>query len=516
MKTALQAVVVLGSLLIAAIPALAQDSLPAPWKSQGIGAIQTPGKADYQAGVFTLQGTLDLWNKADGCHLMWQPLHGDAELVACVTSMDNPGGVGHAKASLCIRQSLDPGAKCVTMCVTAVDGTQFLYRDQADGETYRIYSDATVQKAAVSKGQFPCWLKLVRRGNQFSGFESVDGKKWQLAAQIELGLPADAIVGLAASSHKTDILTKASFEHAQLSKPSAARSQGANNRVAQLTTMAIDGTEKRVVLQSQGIEAPNWSRDGKWLVFNGRGSLWRFPVKGGKPAEPIPIGDAMSVNNDHVLSPDGKTIYFSAMGHLYAVPIEGGLARRISNDQAPERQFKYYLHGISPDGKTLAYVGAEMANGDSHGLLNLYTIPAAGGPDTRLTHHPQFDDGPEYSSDGKWIYFNSELNAKQPGHAQCYRMKPDGTGIEQLTHDERVNWFPHISPDGNWIVYISFPPGTVHHPANKDIILRRMKPDGSQQADLIRFNGGQGTINVNSWSPDSKRFAFVMYPEAAP
>jgi len=498
-----------------AVPGSAREPLPAPWQVQGIGAVQTPGKADYHSGAFSLQGTLDIWNKADGCHLMWQPLDGDAELVACVTAMDNPGKVEHAKASLCIRESLDPGAKSVTMCVTAVDGTQFLYRDQTGGETFRVYSDASVQKAAVPKGQFPCWLKLVRRGNQFSGFESGDGTRWQLAAQVELDLPADAIIGLAASSHKTDILTKASFDHVRVSKPSALASTATNNRVALLTTMSIDGTEKRVVYQSQGIEAPNWSRDGKSLVFNGRGKLFRFSLKGGKPAAAIPTGDVKSVNNDHVLSPDGQTIYFSAAGHLYAVPFTGGKPRRVSNDQTPERKFKYYLHGISPDGETLVYVGAEFAGGDPFGRANMYTIPAAGGPDTRLTDHPQPDDGPEYSPDEKWIYFNSELNANVPGHAQCYRMRPDGSHIQQLTNDERVNWFPHISPDGNSIVYLSFPPGTIKHPANKDVILRRMKPDGSQQADLTRFNGGQGTINVNSWSPDSKHFAFVTYPEAA-
>ncbi len=159
----------------------------------------------------------------------------------------------------------------------------------------------------------------------------------------------------------------------------------------------------------------------------------------------------------------------------------------------------------------LAYAGVEAAGGDPWGRIDLYTIPAAGGPDTRLTDTLAPDDGPEYSSDGHWIYFNSELNAKVPGHAQAYRMRPDGTGIEQLTHDERVNWFPHISPDRKWIVYISFPPGTMKHPADKDVILRRMRSDGSEQADIIAFTGGQGTINVNSWSPDSRHFAFVMY-----
>jgi TolB protein len=280
--------------------------------------------------------------------------------------------------------------------------------------------------------------------------------------------------------------------------------------------MGVDGADKRVVYRtSEHIEAPNWSPNEKWLVFNSQGSLWRIPADGGTAPERIPTGDVGGVNNDHVLSPDGQTVYFTAGGRLYAVPFVGGQPRRISNDHAPERKFKYFLHGVSPDGKTLAYVGSEVAGADPFGRANLYTIPAAGGADTRLTNTPKPDDGPEYSPDGKWIYFNSELNAKVPGHAQCYRMAPDGSGIEQLTHDERVNWFPHISPDNKWIVYISFPPGTVKHPANKDVILRRMKPDGSEQADLITFNGGQGTINVNSWSPDSKHFAFVLYGEAA-
>ena len=281
-------------------------------------------------------------------------------------------------------------------------------------------------------------------------------------------------------------------------------------------TIGMDGQDRRVVLKTrEHIEAPNWSPDGKWLVFNSNGTLWRIPADGGAPPAQIPTGGMKKINNDHILSPDGRTIYFSAGGQLYAVPFDGGEPRRISNDQPPARRFVYYLHGVSPDNKTIAYVGVESAAGKGRTRNNLYTIPVAGGPDTRLSDRPMPDDGPEYSPDGKWIYFNSELNADIPGHAQCYRMAPDGTGIQQLTHDDRVNWFPHISPDGKWVVFISFPPGTVAHPSNKDVILRRMKPDGSGQADILEFNGGQGTINVNSWSPDSKHFAFVMYPAAA-
>ena len=505
---------ILSLLVSATFPLLAQESLPAPWKHQDIGAIQTPGTAAYADGVFTLQGTLDIWGPADGCHIMWQPLHGDAELVARVTAMENPGQVGHAKASLCIRESLDAGARSVTLSITPVDGSQFLYRDTTGGKTVRIFPDAEALKTMLPKGQFPCWLKLIRHGNEFCGFESLDGEKWQLSGKTNLDLAADAIIGLAASSHKPDILTKAIFDHVKLSTApaGAAAKSGKTKQIARLMTISIDGSDPRVICETKGLQAPNWSPDGKWLVCNGGNGLWRIAADGSTQLEKIPLGKVGGVNNDHVLSPDGHTIYFSAGGHLYAVPFEGGQPRRISNDQAPERKFQYFLHGVSPDGKTLAYVGAEAFDGNAFGRLNLYTIPAAGGPDTRLTSTPKPDDGPEYSPDGQWIYFNSELNAKVPGHAQCYRMKPNGTGIEQLTRDERVNWFPHISPDGKWIVYISFPPGTEKHPSDKAVILRRMRPDGSEQADIISFNGGQGTINVNSWSPDSKHFAFVMYP----
>jgi len=287
----------------------------------------------------------------------------------------------------------------------------------------------------------------------------------------------------------------------------------APGQVSRLMTIGIDRSDPRVVHETTDvIEAPNWSPDGKWLVINSKGALFRVAADGTTAPELISTGDVKGANNDHVLSPDGKTIYFSAGAHIYAVPFTGGQPQRVSNEHPPERKFRYFLHGISPDGSTLAYVGAEAVGDDPWGRLDLYTIPSAGGADVRLTDTPAPDDGPEFSPDGKWIYFNSELNATIPGHAQCYRMKADGTAVQQLTHDGRVNWFPHISPDGKWIVYLSFPPGTVKHPADKEVILRRMRPDGSGQADIIAFLGGQGTINVPSWSPDSKRFAFVMFP----
>ena len=196
--------------------ALHAEELPAPWKHQDIGAAQVAGKSEQTAGVFSLQGTMDLWGEADGCHLAWQPVHGDTELVARVVGIDNPGGVAHAKASLCLRDSVEPGSRGVTLCVTPTDGTQFLFRETSNGKTARV-PDSDVSPA-VPKAKFPCWLKLVRQGNDISAYESMDGKTWQLKGKTTLGLASEAVIGLAASSHKKDVLTKATFDNITVGK----------------------------------------------------------------------------------------------------------------------------------------------------------------------------------------------------------------------------------------------------------------------------------------------------------
>jgi len=278
---------------------------------------------------------------------------------------------------------------------------------------------------------------------------------------------------------------------------------------AELTIIDLNGNQQVIFVADEVIEAPNWTPDGNWLVFNAGGKLFRIAATGGEP-EMIDTGHLADLNNDHVLSPDGATAYLSSDdGHLYAVPLSGGEPRRVSNQHATPHH--YYLHGISPDGQTLSYVAVESPAAER--MVNIFTIPAAGGPDRRLTHVTVPNDGPEYSPDGIWLYFNSELAASQPGQAQIFRMKAgDGSGLEQLTFDSRVNWFPHLSPDGQSLVYLSYPEGTIGHPPDKDVELRLMAPDGGDYSVLTRFFGGQGTINVNSWAPDSKRLAYVAYP----
>ena len=282
-------------------------------------------------------------------------------------------------------------------------------------------------------------------------------------------------------------------------------------QTSELVVVTLTGSPQVVYETQELIEAPNWTPDGRWLIYNADGRLFRISPDGSDGPHRITTAPVENLNNDHVVSPDGLRLFLSANdGHLYGVGIRGGVPEKVSPDLEPGRQHRCYLHGISPDGATLAYVALER--GGSGTMTRIATLPAGGGVETYLTDGNCPVDGPEFSPDGGWIYFNSEAGSRDPGHAQLFRMRPDGTDARQLTHDDRVNWFPHVSPDGMNLAWISFPPGTLGHPADRQVILRVGGPDASDGRDLDVFNGGQGTINVNSWAPDSGRLAYVRYP----
>lgn len=290
-------------------------------------------------------------------------------------------------------------------------------------------------------------------------------------------------------------------------RPSADARRLLPRQRAELVVLDITTGQTQVIWEARELfEAPNWTLDGKWLIFNGDGRLWRISPDDSDGPHRINTAPIEDLNNDHVLAPDGETIFISANdGHLYRVPLAGGVPVKVSSHQG--ENYRHYLHGISPDGATLTYVAYTPGP-----VMRLAVMPAAGGPVTYLTDGAFPVDGPEFSPDGAWLYYNGEGAARRPGHAQLFRMRPDGTGVQQLTHDDRVNWFPHVSPDGQWMSYISFPEGTLGHPADLAVILRLARPDGSEMRDLDAFNGGQGTINVPSWAHDSRRLAYVRYP----
>jgi Tol biopolymer transport system component len=267
-----------------------------------------------------------------------------------------------------------------------------------------------------------------------------------------------------------------------------------------LETVAVASTDRRVSYVDPGLfEAPNWSRDGSFLLFNREGKIYRVAPGGTQPTL-VPTG-FLNCNNDHGISPDGRSLAVSAQSQtdpasaIYIVPIEGGTPRQITQNSPS------YWHGWSPDGKTLAFTGQRK------GEFDIYTVPVAGGSERRLTTAQGLDDGPDYSPDGAYIYFNSE----RTGSMQIWRMKADGSQQEQVVKDDTNDWFPHISPDGKWMVFLSYEKGVKGHPPQKDVELQLMSMSDKKVQVLAKLFGGQGTINVPSWSPDSSKLAFVSY-----
>ena len=251
------------------------------------------------------------------------------------------------------------------------------------------------------------------------------------------------------------------------------------------------------------IEAPNWTRNRRYLVYNSEGRLYMYELSSGQ-VKPIETGFAIDCNNDHVLSPDNMQLavshftYEDAISRIYILPFEGGSPTLVT-EKGPS-----YLHGWSPDGQTLAYCA------ERNGQYDIYTIAVDGGPETQLTNLPGLDDGPEYSPDGQHLWFNSVRS----GLMQIWRMEVDGANPAHMVKEDANCWFPHVSPDGNWVVYIAYAKDDVapgDHPANKHVEIRLIPVNGDVSRAIVKLFGGQGTLNVNSWSPDSRTLAFVSY-----
>src|SRR6056297_172864 len=277
------------------------------------------------------------------------------------------------------------------------------------------------------------------------------------------------------------------------------------NITSTLEVFDLETNQRTTILTEDGhFEAPNWSRDGRFFIINQNGGLFKVGMDGKKEA--IYTGWADKCNNDHGISPDGNTLVLShsledgedgwLTSCIFTVPVTGGEPVRITA-HTPS-----FWHGWSPDGETLVYTAKLGDNFD------IYSIPARGGDEIQLTNSDGLDDGPDYSPDGKHIYYNTI----QSGSMEIWRMKADGSDKKQLTDDPYSNWFPHPSPDGQHIVFISYleDQGSAH-PAMKKVALKLYNVAHKTIKTLCAFTGGQGSLNVPSWSPDGKRFAFVSY-----
>jgi len=271
--------------------------------------------------------------------------------------------------------------------------------------------------------------------------------------------------------------------------------------ISELCIFDLPSRGTRVLFRHEGhIEAPNWHPDG-YLIVNGEGRLFRVPLDA-PDMIPLPTGFATGCNNDHGLSPDSLTLAISDKSEtgqscIYLLPVSGGTPKRVT------AKVPSWWHGWSPDGQRLTYVGVRRQGGP----VSLYTSNCDGSDEHCVTEDFDHVDGPDYSPDGKWIWFNGE----REGDVDLWRIRPDGSDLQRMTDDAAVNWFPHPSPDGAHVVYLAYPAGTKGHPGGLEVSLRLMPAEGGQSQSLCNLWGGQGTINVPSWSPDSNCFAFMRY-----
>jgi len=471
----------------------AQASTIGVFDSHGdVGSVLHPGSVQFDGakGIYTITGSGEnMWATKDGFQFVWKKMSGDVSLTANIGFLTKTGNE-HKKAVLIFRQSLEADSAYADAALHASGLTSLQFRDEKGAITHQI--QATIDAA-------PRRLRITKRGDYVYMSVSDSGEPQLAGGWLRIPLQGPFYVGLGVCSHDKDVVETATFSHVELRQLPAPAGQP--SLYSALETITTDGVERRVAYLAPGrFEAPNWTRDGKAFLFNRDGRIMRLAVGSDQPAT-LDTGFAVRCNNDHGISPDATQLAISDNSQgdqeslVYTVPIAGGTPKRITQ-KSPS-----YWHGWSPDGKTLAFVG--QRDGD----FDIYAIPAIGGEESRLTTAKGLDDGPEYSPDGKYIYFNSE----RTGHMQIWRMKADGSEQEQVFSDDLNNWFPHISPDGQWMVFLTYASDVKGHPENKDVMLRIMSLADQKITVLARLFGGQGTINVPSWSPDSEKVAFVSY-----
>jgi Tol biopolymer transport system component len=470
----------------------AADNAIGVFQSQSdVGETGLPGKSEYDAasGRYRLTGSGEnIWYHRDAFHFVWKRVSGDLELI---TQMEWEGaGHEHRKGGWMIRQDLDYDSAYVDAVIHGSGMAAMQFRKLKDGPTDE-------SQAGIAH---PAWIKLARQGSLYSMFVRQDGQPWEPVSTISANLIDPVYVGLVVCSHDNAQTASAVFKNTTLAVKGVV-SEEDRMLESNLEIFDIQTGRRKTIFSSTALhfEAPNWSRDGKTILFNGGGRLYTISADGGLP-NLLDTGFADRCNNDHGYSPDGRQIALSHqendISRIYILPAEGG-APRLATEQGPS-----YWHGWSPDGKTLVYCGKR------HGQFDIYTIPVEGGKETRLTEAAGYNDGPEYSPDGKTIYFNSD----REGPMLLWKMDADGGNQTPITFSDQYNdWFAHPSPDGRQIVFLSYDKTVQGHPANREVALRLMHGLDDEPRTLTRLFGGQGTLNVHSWAPDSRRFAFVSY-----
>ena len=482
---------VLGASVVQAQPAVGVFT-----GSQDIGLGVKAGAATYLPATqqYVLSGAgQNIWGSHDEFRYAYQKIKGDFMVSVRAEFVGREGVDPHRKIGWMARQSLEPNSPHVS-AVTHGDGlTSLQFRKAAGGTTEEVRSMTTHANI----------IQLERKGRTFTMRVAEYGQPFVTEQVASVDLGDEVYVGLFVGSHNPDVAETAVFRDVRISAPAPdalVPYKGYLGSRIELLEIAT-GNREVVYTSPKSLQAPNWQPDGQSLVYNSDGLMYRFNFAS-RQAAVIPTGEVKNNNNDHVLSFDGKMLGLSSgvekLGGsiVYTVPATGGTPKQIT-PRGPS-----YLHGWSPDGRYLLFIGERNKEYD------VYRVPAGGGKEVRLTTALGLDDGAEYTPDGQYIYFNSN----RTGTMQIWRMKADGTQQQAVTTGDFQDWFPHVSPDGKWIAFVSFLKEEVaagDHPFYKHVYLRLMPVGGGKPKVIAYVYGGQGTINTPSWSPDSKRIAFV-------
>jgi TolB protein len=492
----IRAVVSLLLLLVSCLAVRPQSSLGIFESQSDVGSVVPPGTLAYDAAsrVYTVASAgANLWGATDGFHFVWKKVSGDVALAADMNFPDTSGNPNpHRKTLLIFRQTLDADSVYVDAAQHGSGMTAVQFRS-APGDTTQ---DIELNIAA------PHRIRLEKRGDTFTMFLSTGNEPLHPAgASIKIHLDEPFYVGIGVCSHNPAVTEKASFSNVELTPlPPATENLVLHSTLA---ITGIDQENRRQTVITTGpfhMQAPNWSRDGKSLLFDRDGKIWTVPAEGGTLAQ-LNTGAATRCTGSHGFSPDGKWLAISCSmpdkpeTRVYIIPASGGDPRLVTENPAS------YFHSWSPDGKTIAFTRP------SHGSGNIYSISIDGGPETALTTGSGISDDPDYSPDGKYIYFNSDRS----GSMQIWRMFADGSHPEPVTSDDFQNWTPHPSPDGKSVLILSYAKNVTGHPANKDIALRILNVADGRLRVIANLVGGSGTDNTPDWAPDSQHLAFVSY-----
>lgn len=496
-------------LLLSLTPAVlscAQDSVGIFTFNQDIGNPAKKGSAEYdrKTQVYTVKGGgYDIWYNRDEFHYLWNKLNGDFVLTANF-ELAGEGGNSQLKTGWMIRKDTDPSSALISTALHRDGLTVLQWRSQKGANMLFPQDEMFFQKRNVQT------MQLERKGNMIVMRAARYGEPLQIVGYRQMAdMTGDILAGVFVCAHdSTAPLAEARIWNVRIDKPVPANlPAGRPWRIgSRLEVLDIFDGNRRVVYQSQGrIESPNWMPDGKQILFNTDGLLYTVSLAGGRP-QMLNTGSVKNINGAHCVSIDGKMLAIGARDgrwpNIQVLPLNGGQPQMVVHEMPA------YLHGVSPDNKHIAFVAPRK----NLPVFDVYSKPVSGGEATRLTDSKlyEFADGCEYSPDGKYIYYNASEGG---GTMQIWRMKPDGSGKEQLTFDAYNNWFPHISPDGKWMAFISFPPETRlnTHPYYTRVMIRLMPVAGGAPRAIAYAYGGEGTLDENSWSPDSRHLSFVSY-----